>query len=351
MTRSPILVLLLLAAFLTHCHQEILKPPQAGFSVQGGNCNAPCELTFTSSTTQTGQSYTWDFGDGKTGTGLTVKHIYSSPKTYAVKLIVNGEGGSSGSTQSLTINNPAYLPLPFATMVLVKGGTFTMGDTRNEGGSNEKPVRQVTVSDFYMAQYEVTQRQWQAIMGSNPSASTPCNDCPVNDISWDNAQAFLVRLNQQRPTGTPAFRLPTEAEWEYAAGGGASTNRTRFGNGKDIANPAEMNYDGSDYFGIPVYSVLGVNRSRLITVGSFLPNGLGLYDLGGNAWEWCNDWYAAYTSISSTNPTGPTTGTNRVIRGGSYFFGSDRCRIAYRFSYFPSHRHSSNGFRVVSSLQ
>ncbi len=340
---KQLLALLFLAAFLIHCHQELPTPPKAAFSVQGGNCNAPCEVTFTS-TNQADQSYTWDFGDGKTGTGTTVKHIYSSPKTYAVKLIVNGEGGRSGSTQSLTISNPAYLTLPFATMVLVKGGTFTMGDTRNEGYSNEKPVRQVTVSDFYMGQYEVTQQQWESVMGSNPSSQKGCPDCPVEQVSWNDVQLFLTKLNQQTSIRNIKFRLPTEAEWEYAAGDGNVARRSRFGNGKDIANSTEMNFSG----------ILSKNRpgsysGRITPVGTYAPNTLGLYDLSGNVWECCSDWFGAYSIGNTTNPTGPSTGMFRSLRGGSVSSPDWECRTTYRFNSPPS-AFTETGFRVVAQI-
>jgi formylglycine-generating enzyme required for sulfatase activity len=117
-----------------------------------------------------------------------------------------------------------YMDLPFAEMAYIQGGTFEMGDTRNEGSKDEKPVHTVKLDGFYMGKYEVTQRQWESIMGSNPSYFKDCPDCPVEQVSWEDVQEFLKKLNSK--TGSK-YRLPTEAEWEYAAGGGAS-NRTRF---------------------------------------------------------------------------------------------------------------------------
>lgn len=246
---------------------------------------------------------------------------------------------------------PTYLDLPFATMAYVQGGTFQMGDIKGEGESSELPTHQVTLSSFYMGQYEVTQRQWQAVMGSNPSSFTGCADCPVEQVSWDDVQEFLSKLNQQRPVGTSAFRLPTEAEWEYAAGGGPIANRTRFGNGKEIANSAEINYNGSEYPERPVYSVVGVNKAKTIPVGSFAPNNLRLYDLSGNVFEWCNDWMNTYTSNSQTNPTGAATGSLRILRGGSWNFGPNFCRVTLRSSRTPVGKDIFIGFRIVMQAQ
>ena len=240
-----------------------------------------------------------------------------------------------------------YLDLPFADMVYVEGGTFAMGDTRGEGEYNEKPVHQVTVSSFLMGKYEVTQRQWEAVMGSNPSYFKDCPDCPVEQVSWEDVQVFLQKLNAR--TGGH-YRLPTEAEWEYAAGGGGAAKRSRFGNGQDVLDPKQANFDGSAA-NKELYSVAGVYRAKLVRVGSFSPNGLGLYDLTGNVWEWCSDWYGSYGSSTQTELTGPPSGTYRVLRGGSWDNGPQNCRVTNRDYYIPTFRFFNIGFRVVSSLQ
>ncbi|MFN8348801.1 MAG: SUMF1/EgtB/PvdO family nonheme iron enzyme [Spirosomataceae bacterium] len=237
----------------------------------------------------------------------------------------------------------SFLDLPFADMAYVEGGTFQMGDTRNEGETDEKPVHSVTVSSFYMSKYEITQRQWESVMGSNPSYFKDCADCPVERVSWEDVQVFLGKLNVR--TGGN-YRLPTEAEWEYAAGGG-SNNRTRFGNGKDVLDATEANFN-AEVEHKKSYSITGEYRVKTVKVGSFRSNGLGLYDMTGNVLEWCSDWYGAYSSGSQSNPTGSATGSNRVFRGGSWRNYPAFSRLSYRYGTAPLYRDNDLGFRVVS---
>jgi len=332
--------------------------PVAAFDIVGGGCTVPCVINFVNRS-KDATSFAWDFGvSGATSLFQNPSYRYTAAGTYTVKLTASGLGGTSTSaTQTVTIvavpvaTTRQYLNLPFANMVLVKGGTFQMGDIRGEGDRDERPVHQVTVSGFYMGQYEVTQRQWQAVMGSNPSLFPGCDDCPVEVVSWDEAQAFLVKLNQQRTAGTPAFRLPTEAEWEYAAGGGAIANRNRFGNGKDVADPREMNINGSAA-GKQAYSVTGEYRGRTVKVGSFSANGLGLYDMTGNVMEWCNDWFGSYSTNGANNPNGPSSDPElrRVLRGGSFDDPPVDSRVADRDFGTTSQKGGYAGFRVVASL-
>ena len=245
-------------------------------------------------------------------------------------------------TEPASTTAKAYLDLPFAELVRIEGGTFTMGDSRGEGEENETPPHPVTVRSFWMGKYEVTQQQWQEIMGNTPSFFKNCDECPIEQVSWDNVQVFLQKLNAR--TGA-RYRLPTEAEWEYAAGGGSGT-RTRFGNGRDEANPAEINFEGRVNYKKP-YSLVGEFRGKTVPVGSFAPNKPGLHNMTGNVYEWCADWFGPYTNEPQTDPQGPATGTERVFRGGSWDDFPQNIRITRRSSNIPSFRYSRIGFRLV----
>jgi formylglycine-generating enzyme required for sulfatase activity len=214
-------------------------------------------------------------------------------------------------------------------MVAIKGGTFAMGS--NEGDADEKPVHSVTLSNFYLGKTEVTQAQWRAVMGTNPS-NFKGDDLPVESVSWDDVQEFINRLNSI--TGKN-YRLPTEAEWEYAAGGG-SGNRTKW------AGTNSESYLG-DYEWFTNNS-----NSRTQPVATKRPNSLGLYDMSGNVWEWCSDWYGPYTSTSKTNPRGVSSGSNRVLRGGCWDDTAGYCRVSFRYSYTPGGRGINLGIRLAS---
>lgn len=246
-------------------------------------------------------------------------------------------------------------------MVSIPGGTFQMGDTKGEGEAGEIPVRSVAVSSFRMGKHEVTQAQWQAVMGNNPSGFQNCPNCPVERVSWFDAVAFCNALsiregrqvvytingtNVTANWSANGYRLPTEAEWEYAAGGG-STNRTRFGNGKDILDVSESNFNASASFKMP-YSNTGISKLKTVEVGSYIPNKLGLYDMSGNVWEWCWDWWGAYPNRSETNPIGISSGQNRIFRGGSWDYSPFYLRTSYRHGYPPTYVYFTFGFRVVT---
>jgi formylglycine-generating enzyme required for sulfatase activity len=231
-------------------------------------------------------------------------------------------------------------------MVLVNGGTFTRGCTNEhqDCGSNEQPAHEVTVGDFYMGRYEVTQRLWKEVMGKrNPSNFKSCDECPVENVSWDDVQKFIAELNRQ--TGRQ-YRLPTEAEWEYAARGGGK--QVMFGNGKNVADPKEINFNGD--WNPTNYSVKGIDRGKTVPVGSLnSPNALGLHDMSGNVWEWCSDWYSPdyYEKSPSSNPTGPGSGSYRVRRGGSWNGSPAVCRVAVRQGSWPNYRGNGLGFRLA----
>ena len=242
--------------------------------------------------------------------------------------------------------------LPKIEMVFVQGGTFTMGCTDEQGSDcydKEKPAHQVTLSDYYIGKYEVTQGLWKKVMGNNPSRFINCgDDCPVESVSWNDCQEFISKLNQL--TGK-RFRLPTEAEWEYAARGGSKASyQTKYAGSNALGEVAwynqnsDVNYSGGyEYKG----RKLGTH-----TVGTKKPNALGIYDMSGNVWEWCNDWFGDYSSGGVMNPKGASTGSNRVIRGGSWgyygYYGYFN-RVSYRDDENPRNSGPNIGIRLVFS--
>jgi formylglycine-generating enzyme required for sulfatase activity len=230
-------------------------------------------------------------------------------------------------------------------MVFVKGGTFQMGS--EDGYGNEKPIHSVTVSDFHIGKYEVTQKEWRAIMGTNPSHFKDCDNCPVEEVSWNDAQEYIKKLNTK--TGKN-HRLPTEAEWEYAARGGNQSNDYKYAGTNDesnlyrYANFADKNINYS-------WSIKTQDDGYKNTapVGSYQPNELGIYDMSGNVSEWCSDWYGSdyYKNSSSNNPKGANSGSYRVLRGGAWYYLPAYCRFAIRGSNTPTNRNNNIGFRVV----
>ncbi|NUM72480.1 MAG: SUMF1/EgtB/PvdO family nonheme iron enzyme [Ignavibacteriaceae bacterium] len=233
-----------------------------------------------------------------------------------------------------------------ATMVSIKGGTFLMGIL--EHGST-KMVQNVTLSDFLIANYEVTQGLWKSVMGNNPSRFTDDDNLPVEQVSWYDAVEFCNKLSEKEglqkvysgsgdnlkmDINAIGYRLPTEAEWEYAARGGSlrkGYNYSGSNNARDVAW-----YDDN-------------SNNKTQPAGKKTPNELGLYDMSGNVWEWCWDWYGSYSSESKTNPTGPHLGTYRVYRGGGWFNYIGYLRPGYRLGGVPTGRSSGLGFRIVRS--
>jgi formylglycine-generating enzyme required for sulfatase activity len=264
-------------------------------------------------------------------------------------------------------NYKRILPELKENMVLVEGGTFTMGGTSEQGsgaGSDEKPAHEVTVSSFYMAKYEITQEQWESVIGSNPSDFKGAKR-PVENVSWYDVVEFCNKLSEKEGL-TPCYtinkqnkdpnnedkydekkwtvtcnfkangyRLPTEAEWEYAARGGNKSKGYK--------------YSGSDNID-EVGWYEGNSNSQTHEVGTKLPNELGLYDMSGNVMEWCWDWYGDYNSGSQTNPTGPSVGSYRGLRGGSWFDNSEYCRVANRFNLNPFLWDFDSGFRLLRTI-
>ena len=218
-------------------------------------------------------------------------------------------------------------------MVRVEAGTFTMGATpeMKDPYDWEKPTHQVTLTnDYYIGKYEVTQALWQAVMDNNPSYFKG-DDLPVEKVSWDDCQEFISKLNSI--TGK-TFRIPTEAEWEYAARGGNKSRGNQYSGSSNLSDVAWYK-DNSN--------------SKNHTVGSKQANELGIYDMSGNVMEWCQDLYGKYSSSSQTNPTGANNGYSRVIRGGSWYFTARDCRSSYRDKDAPDNRYNNLGLRLVLS--
>ncbi|MGM9712611.1 MAG: formylglycine-generating enzyme family protein [Prevotella sp.] len=215
-------------------------------------------------------------------------------------------------------------------MVLVEGGTFIMGATLEQLDPwvDEKPKHKVTLSSYYICKYEVTQELWKAVMGSNPSKFKN-NDYPVEHVSWDDCQEFIKKLNSM--TGKK-FRLPTEAEWEYAARGGKHRSGFILSGSSKINDVAWYKDNSGD---------------KPHTVGTKAPNGLGIYDMSGNVWEWCQDWYGKYDVIDQTNPSGPCKGSCRVMRGGCWDGSSWYCRVSMRCLHNPDGRRHNIGLRLA----
>ena len=235
----------------------------------------------------------------------------------------NGGSNGSGSEKDFpgkvyTVNGVSF------KMIAVKGGTFQMG---SDDGYNA--VHQVTLSDYYIGETEVTQELWNAVMGSNPSYFYGNMQRPVETVSWNDCHTFISRLNEL--TGE-TFRLPTEAQWEYAARGGYKSKGYTY-SGSNAIDDVAWHWYNSDRTTHPVKTKA--------------PNELGIYDMSGNVWEWCSDWYGDYSSAAQTDPTGPATGYYRVGRGGSWDNDATYCRVAFRGNSTPTNRFSHLGLRLA----
>lgn len=216
------------------------------------------------------------------------------------------------------------------SVVKVEGGTFMMGAARADGFSStiEKPQHEVTLDSFKIAKTPVTQGLWIAVMGTNPSIHKGDQMLPVENVSWDDVQTFINRLNAI--TGKK-FRLPTEAEWEYAARGG----------NKDV----EGYFAGGALGDVAWYADNSGNETHHVQTKQ--PNELGIYDMSGNVDEWVNDWYTAYTAEAQTNPKGKENGTLKVFRGGNYGNIGKNCRVNYRYMAEPAKKAGTRGFRLA----
>ncbi len=253
------------------------------------------------------------------------------------------ESTASDTRQAAPSENKIVVDSIGYEMVYIPPGTFTMGSPSNESGRfDDEGQHNVTITKgYYMGSTEVTQSQWEKIMGSNPSKFKSWlgtkRDCPVEHVSWKDCQKFVRKLNQIE--GVNTYRLPTEAEWEYGCRAGTDTP---FNTGRCLSTD-QANYDGN----YPLsWCLKGTYREKTLPVKSCAPNAWGLYDMHGNVWEWCSDGYGNYPSGSVTDPDGAPTGSPRVARGGGWSFSARLCRSANRDKYDPSGRLSFLGFRL-----
>ncbi len=291
------------------------------------------------------------------GTGVTVSYTYTSSNLGVAT--VSSEGvvtGVSADTATITVRatgtgqgfTPVVLTAAASITVIVLGtgfadaqfapipaGSYLRGSA--DGGGEERPQRTITIAAFRMQKTEVTQGQWRQVMlglaNENPSFNTPCGDlCPVEQVSWDEVQQFLSRLNVQDPG--KGYRLPTEAEWEYATRAGTTGEYNVAGQSVEALGWINTNSNGSTR-----------------RVAQKMPNAFGLYDTHGNIFEWVNDWWDAnyYATSSSANPQGPSSGTDKVIRGGAWFYDAYVARSAFRGQGSPSGHSGLYGFRLAKS--
>ena len=300
-------------------------PTEGGTVTGGGTYQQGQQCTVTATANEGYTFYNWT----EDGEQVSAEANYTFTVTGNSALEANFHQQIDDLT--FTVNGVSF------TMKAVEGGTFWMGaqstdpDGRNydpEANSGESPVHSVTLSTFFMGETQVTQELWQAVMGNNPSFFSGA-DFPVERMNWnDIVDSFIPALNAL--TGR-TFRLPTEAEWEYAARGGNQGHGYRYA-GSDDAGEVAWYSDNADI--------------KTHSVGTKMPNELGLYDMSGNVWEWCSDWYGSYGSDSQNNPQGPSSGQRRVLRGGSWYFDAEHCRVSFRIGNPPTVNYYLNGFRL-----
>ena len=254
--------------------------------------------------------------------------LTSSTSSSTANTLSSSGSSLSGNALTIPVKNGISIE-----MVKVEAGSFDMGATpeMQNPDEDEKPVHRVTLTNnYYIGKYEVTQALWKIVMGSNPSNSKGDN-LPVENVSWNNCQKFISKLNKL--TGK-SFRLPTEAEWEFAARGGKKSRGYQYSGSNTLGDVAW--YEGN-------------SGSKTHAVGTKQPNELGAFDMTGNVWEWCQDWHGRYSSSPQTNPTGAVSGSCRVYRGGSLCYPAGYCRCSCRFDGTPDFRNGDLGLRLVLS--
>ena len=249
---------------------------------------------------------------------IKIEKVWSILQRWGIPTnLLNWQSSQAGNTKRNQDRKPPTYVDPIAgEFVLVEGGSFQMGS--KDGDSDEQPVHPVTVKDYYIGKFEVSQAIWKKVMGENPSSFQDCAQCPVESVSWNDIQDFIRKLNQQ---SSYTYRLPTEAEWEYAAGGGEN-NRTKFSgtnNETQLYRYGNFCDDNCNYSWKT--STQDDRFKQTAPVGTYLPNPLGLHDMSGNVWEWCEDWY--HDSYKGAPADGSAwldpKGSDRVVRGGSWF--------------------------------
>ena len=279
--------------------------------------------------------------------GLGIEQVIAQANRFA-NYTENGNATSSANRLNIE-------------MIAVQGGTFMMGCTPEQDECNDevKPANRVTVSDLYIGKYEVTQAQWRAVMGTtlqqqgdkaNMRISNvgEGDNYPMYFVSWDDTQEFIRRLNAA--TGK-TYRLLTEAEWEFAARGGNSSRKYKY-SGSNTAGDVAWYYDNAGDRILNSGNTMNPNEiiSNNINshpVGRKSPNELGIHDMSGNVWEWCSDWFGLYNSNEQTNPKGPSSGAERILRGGCWVLVAHTTRVSFRFRSNPDKRDYMTGFRLA----
>ena len=254
--------------------------------------------------------------------------LFTPKGAFAIK------GGTTGGKTAVGVVEAWVEPVTRMEFVYMPGGRFMMGDTFGDGNNNEKPAHEVELDGFYIGKSPVTQGQWTKVMGSNPSYFKKGDNYPVETVSWDDAKAFIKKLTEMN-SNKFQLRLPTEAEWEYACRSGGK--KERYAGGDDVDKVAWHS---------------GNSGNTTHAVGTKAANCLGIYDMSGNVWEWCEDIYAAdaYSKHSGNNPIYATGGANRVVRGGGWDSGPGRVRCARRSLWAPALRCYDVGFRLLRTL-
>lgn len=259
-------------------------------------------------------------------------------RVYGIQLKSSYMSKSSAASDNQSVSSQEQknriIRQAIENMVRVVGGTFTMGATSeqvSDAGKDETPIHVVTVYGFYISKYEVTQDLWAAVMGYNPSHYHGGLRHPVEMVSWNDCQVFINKLNQL--TGYK-FRLPTEAEWEYAARGGDESKNYKYSGSNSV-------YD------VAWYKQNSAGESH--EVGIRVPNELGLYDMSGNVCEWCQDWFGEYSETTQSGPQGPPDGHSRIVRGGGWDIDASSCRTSYRNYLSPNTKLQSLGFRLAAT--